>query len=1259
MVTAYTPKSLVWTGNDPLLPGVWDRQISTNWLAGATPSTFNIYDSVTFDTTGSAQPTVNIAATMQPSSVTVDTSANNYTFAGAGQIAGGTSLVKINTAGTLVLQTANSYSGGTIISNGVVRLGIDEGISSTGPTGTNDVTIYSPAVFDLNNFTNTFNGLNGNGTIDITGGASSILNFGYNGDSGVFSGQIQNTSGSLGITKLGLGTETLTHSNSYIGTTDIELGTLKATDPNALGGGASVLNINGGTFDLMTNITIAGLSGNGGALANLSTTTTNILTLQSNVTTTFGGSIGGGKITLKILAGSLRLTAPNTYSNGTYVGSGATFQIHNSPASVTGPAFASNNAALWLSGGSSTPGTPTSVTTADGATVTFNSGAEGEIWTGQFIGSATATNQYVGPQSLGGSMSFSNFLGLVRIALTNSTQNLRFFNGGGISGGDNTTFEFDSGNVHTRDAQSVSLGAVVGGNGSAGIGGNGTGGTISTYIIGAKNLDCSFEGYISGSNNLVKAGSGALTLDGAIVTTNTDNVNYTNYSYASAISYLNNTTISNGVLALVVPNDFANSPNITLAATNAVLDTMRMGYLTSITDFGGNTDYIPVTNGMLTIAATTPNGLYQTLAGIGFVKCAGVTNNGTINPGFANSGGTLFISNNLVVNAGATNYFDLSDDPSGAVTSSDVLKVQNNVTLSGSSVIGIGALNGVVNPGTYPLIKYGGNLINESGIVPSGPVANLSLGGTVPVVTRATLVLSNAPGELDLITVSLNNTNLVWSGDGVNNYWDVVNSYTFTNAFGTAMQFYQLDNVTFDNSATNLTAYLQGTLVPSSLVVNSSSNYFFGGPGSLGGDTSLVKMGTGSLTLTNTANNTFAGGVTINGGILKLGVESGGNQNDSGLGTGPATVNSGGELRFGGNSGSVVNHFITNTIVVNGGMVTAADGYQHLTNATVTIGANGGTFHTVYSGKNLALESQLAGTGAMTISAGTNVGVGQVILINSNNTFSGTVAILTNANLALAGYGGLTNCTLIDVQRGGILDISTRSNSNWAATSGQTVIGNGTIRGKFITAAAGSTVAPGIAGAIGTLTITNNASANYAVVTYAGTVSLDINRGANPNSDRIVNNNGTNIFGGTLTINNLGAAPQAGDTFQLFTSFTNTGSFATLNLPVLPSGLGWNNSLTLNGRLTVVTTILVPTNPPAITNFSLIGGNVVISGTNGQTGGTYYLLATTNLMTPRDQWKTVATNVLDGNNYTFIGTNAVVQGSGQQFYMLSSTNSNP
>ena len=300
VVTAYTPKPLVWLGTDPTTPATWDRQVSLNWLSAGNPSTFNIYDSVTFNATGSAAPVVTLAGVMQPSALVVDTSANDYTFTGAGgQIAGGTSLIKIN-PGTLTLATANTYSGGTAISNGVIKLGIDEGISSAGVPGVNDLTVVSPAVFDLNNFSNTVNGLNGNGTIDITGAGSSTLNIGLNNDSGVFNGNIQNTSGTLGIAKIGTGVETLTGSNSYSGQTFIDLGTLRATNLYALGAGNSSVTNNNGTLDMQTSLIVSNLNG-GGFVIN-SSANSNILTLITN--STFNGVISG-KIGVYVAGGTL------------------------------------------------------------------------------------------------------------------------------------------------------------------------------------------------------------------------------------------------------------------------------------------------------------------------------------------------------------------------------------------------------------------------------------------------------------------------------------------------------------------------------------------------------------------------------------------------------------------------------------------------------------------------------------------------------------------------------------------------------------------------------------------------------------------------------------------------------------------------------------------------------------------------------------------------------------------------------------------
>lgn len=1257
-ITAYTPKPLVWTGTDPLLPATWDRQISTNWLAGSTPSTFNIYDSVTFNATGSAAPVVTLASVMQPSTLVVDTSANNYTFSGPGEIAGGTSLVKLS-PGTLNLLTANTYSGGTFITNGTVKLGVDEGISSSGAAGLNDVTIVSPSVFDLNNFSNTVNGLNGSGTIDNTGGNASTLNIGFNGDSGVFTGPIQNTSGTLGIVKMGTGTETLTASNSYVGPTIIDVGTLRVTNQYALGAGNSAVTINSGTLDMQSSLNISNLNGSGFILN--SSTRTNILTVQTD--SVYNGVISG-KIGVVLNSGSLRLNAANTYSNGTVLAAGTTLAIGGGTANPgPGTVIASNNVTINqpnTASASSTFAPP--VNTVDGATVTFTSAATANNWGNQFIGSASATNIFSGGNmSIGGALSFSNFLGTVII--TNG--GVRWFNA--IGGGDNTTFRFigPTGGSFARDAVDViHLGALFG-DGAI------TAPSVSfpaTYWIGGKGIDSEYSGSITGSNNIVKVGAGKLVLDDPNATFNTDNATFTNILYGvSAITHLGSTTVSNGVLSVVVPNDLTTTPVINLASPAAVLDMTSMGVVSNFSDVNGANSAL-VTNGVFTIVANTPAAGPQTVGGTGVIKASQVVNNGTINPGFNGNGsfpataGTLAISNNLAIQSGATNYFDLSDN--AATTPSDLINVAGNVTLSGSSTIGIGGLNGTIAPGTYPLIKYTGSLSNESGIVPPGPIANFTLGGPLPSTSRATFILANASGEIDLTVQSLNSSNLVWSGfDPVSNTntWDVAGTANFTNnAAGTLSQFFQLDNVTFDDTGSN-NVVLVGNLAPLSITVTGTTNYLFGGSGSIMGDTSITKSGTGSLTLTNNTANSFNGGTIINGGLVRLGQDSGGNQNDLGLGVGPVTVNTGGELRFGGNTGAVVNHFVTNAITINGGVVKAQDGVQHLTNSTVTIGASGGSLQTVFSTKNLVLDSPLVGAGNVTIASGAAAGVGQVILNNTNNTITGSVTIATNGNLALIGFAGLTNSVTIDVQQGGVLDVTGRSNQTWAVTSGQTLKGAGIIRGKNIKADVGSTIAPGVAGAIGILTVTNVNATNFTVLTLNGTLSMDINRGSATNADRIQNNNGTNILGGTLTVNNLGAALQAGDSFQLLTGFTNTGAFAVTNLPALNSGLVWSNSLAVNGKITVVSTstTVLPTVPPAITNFSLAGANAVFSGTNAQNGATYYLLTTTNVALPTSQWKTIATNVASGNAYSFTGTNAVNPALDKQFYILSSTNFNP
>jgi autotransporter-associated beta strand protein len=105
-----TAKTLTWNG-----PGAtWDLNTSSNWLdANSNPNSFNYGDAVTFNGGGPGGVTLS-GNFLSASSVTV--SGGSYEFSGSGSIAGPGKLIFEN--GFLQLVNANTYTGGTILSNG-------------------------------------------------------------------------------------------------------------------------------------------------------------------------------------------------------------------------------------------------------------------------------------------------------------------------------------------------------------------------------------------------------------------------------------------------------------------------------------------------------------------------------------------------------------------------------------------------------------------------------------------------------------------------------------------------------------------------------------------------------------------------------------------------------------------------------------------------------------------------------------------------------------------------------------------------------------------------------------------------------------------------------------------------------------------------------------------------------------------------------------------------------------------------------------
>ena len=717
VVIAYTSKNLTWQGGNP--NNTWNNSATANFLDGVTPSIFNPSDAVTFNATGSAYPTVNLVGTLTPGSVTVDTSANDYTFSGSGRIAGSTSVAKVS-SGTLSIQTVNTYTGGTVISNGTVTIGTNNAISSS---GTSPVSVYGAGKLNLNSLSNVICGLSGDGTVDNQGANPALLTVGNNNSDGTFTGVIKNTSGSLAVTKVGTGLQTLTGANTYSGDTTVNDGTLRVLNVGALGSSSNVV-LNGGTLDMGTDLTVNRIAGAAAAtIANNSSSSTNTL-----ICTVGGGDIissivdgsGGGGIALFVPSGTTnRLSGANTYSGGTILGSGSTleFGVRNpggSGSAGTGGILASNGVTVALvSAVSTSDQIPNNISLVDGATAWFTSAQTADQFSGQFIGGPTTTAIFGGNMSLGGGQSFTNFLGTV--VFTNLSPNgLRFNSGTSGGGSDNAVFEFRGGNIYCRDSITVHVGLLRGASGSI------TGPSVTspaTYLIGAMGIDSTFEGFVTGSNNIIKAGAGKLTLDGMPSLTNTVTLQDLSQIQVvittNVIGYSGTTTISNGVLKVVAPNNLTNSSIVTLAGAGAVLDASVMGSVTYeyVEDFTFSlvpTNSTVITNPVVEVNEGRRLGGNGTIYGTVDARAGSILNPG--NPaGVVTSGtdtGTLNITNTITI-AGTVN-----------------MRINGNNAQAADKLAATGAIT--VNGGTLNVTNIGPDLITGTVF----PLFNKAITGT-------------------------------------------------------------------------------------------------------------------------------------------------------------------------------------------------------------------------------------------------------------------------------------------------------------------------------------------------------------------------------------------------------------------------------------------------------------------------------------------------------------------------------------------------
>lgn len=686
-------------------------------------------------------------------------------------------------------------------------------------------------------------------------------------------------------------------------------------------------------------------------------------------------------------------------------------------------------------------------------------------------------------------------------------------------------------------------------NGLMDLNGRGTGTSNSDVTVAADVI-----GYLSGSGIITNGeggntGAGTLTISGTNGSTTTfsgtivkdqdgsvglkfQNTNCVQI-FTGANTYQGVTAINAGTL--IVDGSHVGGGAYTIAAGGALEGSGIISPVSALTDNGGIIQAgDPAISGS-TLAISNSIAVGANGTGAIIISNANLSVTGSIGSS-GQSIGTLYMNNGTLT-------IPLPTSTTPAVFTS-ALNVDGNATLSYT----------VVTPvtGVFPLISYGslGGAAGFSGLSLSSPQG-------------ITATLSNDTVNLQIDVVVAAIPALTWIGN-VNSNWDIgvsanwAGNATYTQPAGQGL-FAIFNDVStgFDNID------ITTTVNPKGVIVNNNSRiYSFDGPGNITGTGSLLKEGTGPLTVLNNGNS-FSGGVTLQQGTLQIG--NGGTSGD--LGSTPIAnsatlvLDKSGTYTLGNTvsgSGNITNLTGTATLPFSGntaGAITVASGTLLLdpagvSSSTVTNGVAGSGAFGVNSSGTLILDSS-----ANTYSGGTVIsnGVLQFGDGSGNGAFPPPGAVSDNGTMALTLSGTLANT----ISGGGgvsILDNSSVTYSGTKTYSGPTlVIGSLTATASAYPAASALTLGDQLLGnGLGNVTFT---SGNPVIGGLnIGGDSTTYNYLNLPAGNQVLTVNGNMSFGY--------ASPAGTTTSASITEFTGSGISVVVNTNggVIQVGLGSTGS---------------------------------------------------------------------------------------------------
>lgn len=1065
-----------------------------------------------------------------------------FTATIASNLTGASQLVKTD-LGTLVLTGANTYTGGTLISDGVLSVANDTFLGDAAGVVTIDGGTLQLTGATTGNWRNYNLGANG-GAVDVTNAASSF-------------GAPNALTGTGGLTKLGAGQFVLLADNSYTGGTTISEGTLQ------IGGNGTTGSILG---DVLDNGQLSFSRSDAYTYAGSITGTGSLAVTGAGVITLTGNSNYGGTTRTGNMGGGLRI------DGGAIVTSGGATNLGRSTLSIDGAnAVFSTTAVSGVATGVGsmivdvTNGGTFRVTTGDlamratpnvfsqinvtGANSLLDvaGGIQGMVTVNSPFStaiSAGGTLRTAGASQIGSPTSGPNALA---VAITGAGSNWTSTGSLLMTAG---SFTLDQGG--TASFTSATFGAapqaanlLVSGAGSSFTTtgdltiGSGTG-------TGALTLTDGGQASVGGTFTLADAGTatGILNIGGAegqaaAATGMFDaaalvfgpgegrlNFNHTDTDYQFAAQMSGAGTINQMAGVTTLTGD-----SIAFAGTTSV--------------FGGS---LLVDNALGGDVGVATGG---TLGGIGTIGGDVTVADGSINPGELGAApGVLTIDGNLSLAGASTLDYNFGQANVVGGPLNDLITVGGDLVLDGTLNVQTSG-GGSFDPGVYRVINYAGGITDNGLALGTAPSADFyvqtSVPGQVNLVNTAGMTLRYWDGE----TIASKNNGLIEGGNGL---WLASGNDSWTEQTGAA-------NAPFTDGAFAVFMGAAGTVTVDggAGAVNASGMQFLtdgyviegDAIGLAGAPASVIRVGDGTAAgaaITATIEADLTGAAQLVKADLGTLILSGANSY-----TGGTAIN-GGTLQI------------------------ASDG--NLGDAAGGISFDGGTlFTTADIASNRAID--LVGTGTFLPQAGTT------LTLSGAASGAGGLAKTGAGTLILAATNSYAGAT--DVNAGTLLVNGDQSAAMGltSVASGATLGGTGTIGGE-VAIADGATLAAGSNG-IGTLTINGGLSlsggsvldfefgeANVAGgslndlvnvggdLTLDGTINVSVPSGGSfgPGIYRVFN------YGGTLTDNGLALGTMPGGTVSVQTAIggqVNLVNTAGLALSFWDGTVGPKNNNAVNG----------------------------------------------------------------------------------------------